>query len=82
MPLLDNLMLQEEKNNYIRNTTGYLEDQEPWDRTRGLKFRCRFRLLKAEGVLIWNSPELLSFDSVGDSVTLREFESSLLHNKD
>lgn len=56
----------------------YLEDQEPWERTRGLKLLCRFNLLKAEGVLIWNSPEPLSPWFMGDSVTLQGLELSLL----
>lgn len=55
-----------------------LEDQEPWERTRGLKLLCRFSLLKAEGVLIWNSPELLSPCSTGETVTLRGLKPSLL----
>ena len=59
----------------------YLDDQEPWDKTRGLKLLCRFNLLKAEGVLIWNSPEVLSPFSARDSVTLRGLEPSLLHKK-
>lgn len=62
------------------DTRCYLDDHEPWDRTRGLKLLCRFNLLKAEGVLIWNSPELLSLCSTGDSVTLRGLESSLLYD--
>lgn len=57
----------------------HLDDQEPGDRMRGLKLLCRFNLLKAEGVLIWKSPELLSACSIGDSVTLRGCEPSLLH---
>lgn len=40
-------------------TVLYLEDQEPWDMATGVKLLCRFNLLKAEGVLMWNSPELL-----------------------
>lgn len=59
----------------------HLEDHEPWERTRGLKLLCRFNLLKAEGVLIWNSAELLSPCSTGDSVTRRGLEPSLLHGK-
>lgn len=47
--------------------------------TRGLKLLCRFNLLKAEGVLIWNSPELMSPFSTADSVPLRGLELSLLH---
>lgn len=38
----------------------HLEDQEPWDRIRGLKVFCRLSLLKAEGVLTWNSAPLRS----------------------
>lgn len=38
-------------------------------------------MLKADGVLIWNSTELLSLDFVGDSVTLRGIESSPLHSR-
>lgn len=38
-------------------------------------------MLKAEGVLIWKSPELLSPCSTGDSFTLRGLEPSLLDGK-
>ena len=47
---------------------------------RGLKLLCLFSLLKAEGVLIWNSPEFLS-RSTGDSVTLWRVEHSLPQRK-
>lgn len=63
------------------NPICHLDDQEPWDMTRGLKLLCRFNLLKAEGVLIWNSPEPLSPCSTGDSVPLRGLEPSRLHGK-
>lgn len=66
---------------YDLNPICHLDDQEPWDRTRGLKLLCRFNLLKADGVLIWNSPELLSPCSTGDSFTLRGLEPSLLDGK-
>lgn len=56
----------------------HLDDQEPWVMTSGLKLLCRFNLLKAEGVLIWNSADLRSPCSNGDSVALRGLEPSLL----
>lgn len=51
------------------NPANYRDDQEPRDGTGGLKLRLKFSLLKADGVLAWNSSELLSFCSTGDSVT-------------
>lgn len=61
------------------NPAGYLDDQEPREGMGGLKLRLKFNLLKADGMLVWKSPELLSFGSTGDSVARWGLESSLLH---
>lgn len=70
--------VQSERNETGLNPASYRDDQ---DGTGGLKLRLKFSLLKADGMLAWNSTELPSFCSKSDSATPWGLASSLLKEK-